>query len=105
MRPALAFPFNDPGGTMFHHLQAILPGLKSHFEHAYICPPLSTQKHAEYIEALRADSFFTIFPADREMQIGEHFAYLYQRAGQAAPWPRGQDSRARCAASQGSYRA
>jgi hypothetical protein len=85
MGPALAFPFNDPGGTMFHHLQAILSDLKSHFERAYICPPLSTQKHAESIEALRADSFFTIFPAAREMQIGEHFAYLYQRAGQAAP--------------------
>ena len=32
MKPALAFPFNDPDGTMFHHLQIILPDLKEHFE-------------------------------------------------------------------------
>jgi hypothetical protein len=84
MRPALAFPFNDPDGTMFHHLQAILPDLKSHFERAYLCPPLSTQKHSEHMQLLRSEDFFTVFPADREMQIGEHFAYLYQRAAQAA---------------------
>jgi hypothetical protein len=85
MRPALAFPFNDPAGTMFGHLQAILPDLKNHFRRAYICPPLSTQKHVEHMQQLQSDDFFTIFPADREMQIGEHFAYLYQRAADAAP--------------------
>ena len=85
MRPALAFPFNDPDGKMFPHLQAILPDLKYHFERAYICPPLSTQKHADLMSQLHTDKFFTIFPADREMQIGEHFAYLYQRAADAAP--------------------
>lgn len=85
MRPALAFPFNDPDGTMFGHLQAILPDLKEHFERAYICPPLSTRKHVEHIQQLRADDFFTIFPVDRNLQIGEHFAYLYQRAAEAAP--------------------
>jgi hypothetical protein len=85
MKPALAFPFNDPDGTMFGHLQAILPDLKSHFERAYICPPLSTQTHTDHIQQLQADDFFTIFPVDREMQIGEHFAYLYQRAAEAAP--------------------
>ena len=84
MKPALAFPFNDPDGTLFHHLQAILPDLKSHFERAYICPPLSTWHHDGNIRQLQADNFFTSFPADREMQIGEHFAYLYQRAAQAA---------------------
>ena len=84
MRPALAFPFNDPDGSMFPHLQAILPDLKQHFERAYICPPLSTQKHVDLMERLHADNFFVIFPADGEMQIGEHFAYLYQRAAEAA---------------------
>jgi hypothetical protein len=84
-RPALAFPFNDPDGTMSHHLQSILPDLKNHFERAYLCPPLSTQKHLDYMQQLQADDFFTIFPADREMQIGEHFRYLYQRAADAAP--------------------
>lgn len=85
MRPALAFPFNDPDGTMFDHLQAILPDLNSHFECVYICPPLSTQKHSEHMQLLRSDDFFRVFPVDREMQIGEHFAYLYQRAAGAAP--------------------
>lgn len=84
MRPALAFPFNDPDGMMFHHLQSILPDLKQHFGHAYLCPPLSTLKWIEHIRQLQADDFFTIFPVDVEMQIGEHFAYLYQRAANMA---------------------
>src|ERR1043165_506082 len=84
MKPALAFPFNDPDGTMFHHLQIVLPDLKEHFERAYIAPPLSTLENQEHIEHLQADDVFTICPVDREMQIGEHFAYLYQRAAEAA---------------------
>ncbi len=85
MRPALAFPFNDPDGTMFHHLQAILPDLREHFEVAYVCPPVSTQKWVEHMRQLRQDHFFTIYPADRQMQIGEHFAYLYRCAAESAP--------------------
>lgn len=85
MQPALAFPFNDPDGTMFRHLQAVLPDLRAHFEHAYICPPLSTWKHADHLRQLQADRFFTVFPVEREMPIGEHFAYLYRRAAGAAP--------------------
>jgi hypothetical protein len=84
LRPALAFPFNDPDGSMFHHLQVILPDLKKHFERAYLCPPLSTWQQADHMLQLQADDFFTIFKAEREMQIGEHFAYLYQRAAEAA---------------------
>jgi hypothetical protein len=84
MKPVLAFPFNDTDGTMFPHLQAILPDLKTHFERAYICPPISTLQHDGHIRQLQADDFFTIFPVDREMQIGEHFAYLYQRTAHAA---------------------
>jgi hypothetical protein len=85
MKPALAFPFSDPDGRMFYHLQTILPDLKEHFEHAYICPPLSTWQRVDHIQKLQTDDFFTIFPIDREMQIGEHFAYLYQCAAEAAP--------------------
>ncbi|HKY55289.1 MAG TPA: hypothetical protein VJM08_13320 [Anaerolineales bacterium] len=85
MKPALAFPFNDPDGTMFHHLQSILPDLKRHYERAYICPPLATWQHTNHVRQLQADDFFTIFRVDREMQIGEHFAYLYGRAAEAAP--------------------
>jgi hypothetical protein len=84
MLPALAFPFNDPDGTMFHHLQAILPDLKGHFERAYICPPLSTLQQVDQIQQLQADDFFTIFHIDRDLKIGELFGYLYQRAADAA---------------------
>jgi hypothetical protein len=84
MKPSLAFPFNDPDGAMFPHLQAILPDLKEHFEHAYISPPLSTQKHVDHMQQLQADDFFTIFNVDRDMQIGELFLHLYQRAGETA---------------------
>ncbi|MGE5375146.1 MAG: hypothetical protein ACM3XO_08815 [Bacteroidota bacterium] len=80
MKPAIAFPFNDPSGSMFPHLQAILPDLKEHFEHAYISPPLTTQQHVENIRQLQADDFFTVFLVDRELQIGEDFHDLYQRA-------------------------
>lgn len=84
MQPALAFPFNDPDGTMFHHLQVTLPDLKGHFERAYICPPLSTLNHVDHMQQLRADNFFRVFPTERKMQLGEHFAYLYQRAAAEA---------------------
>jgi hypothetical protein len=84
MKPALAFPFNDSDGTMFSHLQAILPDLKKHFEHAYVCPSSPKRQHPGHMRWLRADDFFTIFHIEREMQIGEVFAYLYQRAGETA---------------------
>ncbi len=85
MKPSLAFPFNDPEGTLFPHLQAILPDLKAHFGRAYICPPLSTRQQVETMRHLQADDFFTIFTIDRERQIGEHFHYLYQHTAEVAP--------------------
>lgn len=84
MKPSLAFPYNDPDGAMLPHLKAILPDLKAHFERAYICPPLNTRQNAALMAQLEADKFFTIFPLDREMRIGEHFAYLYLNAALAA---------------------
>jgi hypothetical protein len=85
MKPSLAFPFNDPDGALFPHLQVILPDLKSHFERAYICPPHSTHKHVEHMQRLKDDDFFTMIPIDRERQIGEHFHYLYQHTAAVAP--------------------
>jgi hypothetical protein len=84
MKPTLAFPFSDPDGTLFPHLLAILTDLKEHFERAYICPPLSTLRHAGHIQQLKSDDFFTVIPVDRERQVGEHFHYLYQHAAEAA---------------------
>lgn len=85
MKPALAFPYADPDGTLFRHLQAILPDLKEHFERAYLCPPLSSIRHIEHVQKLEADNFFTIFAIDRDMPLGEHFHYLYHRAARTAP--------------------
>ena len=85
MRPALAFPFHDPAGRMFPHLQAILPDLKRHFEHAYLCPPVATLKHLDHMEQLQSDDFFTIFRVDRDLQIGERFAHLYRDTVELAP--------------------
>ena len=85
MRPALVFPFSDPDGILFPHLQAILPDLKRHFERAFIFPPLSTVQQVGQMAKLQADEFFTIFQVDNVLSIGEHFAYLYQRAADTAP--------------------
>jgi hypothetical protein len=84
MKPSLAFPYNDPDGAMFPHLKAILPDLKAHFGRAYICPPLNTCQNAALMARLEADNFFTIFPLDRSMEIGEHFTHLYLNAALAA---------------------
>lgn len=84
MQPALAFPFNDPDGKMFHHLQAILPDLKRHFERLYLCPPPSTQQCIDHMQQMQADDFFTIFSLDRDVQIGERFAYLYRHVAEVA---------------------
>jgi hypothetical protein len=70
---------------MLPHLHAILPDLKAHFDRAYICPPLSTRKLVQQTEWIHADDFFTVFPLDKQLSVGEHFAYLYQRAAEAAP--------------------
>jgi hypothetical protein len=84
MLPTIAFPFHDPDLQMFPHLQAILPDLKTLFQRAYVCPPSNTRRHASLMEWFAGDGFFTVFPLDRQLQIGEHFAYLYGRAAQAA---------------------
>jgi hypothetical protein len=84
MKPSLAFPYADSDGTFFPHLRAILPDLKTHFGRAYICPMLDTCKNNAVMDWLAADDFFTIIPLDRQMQIGEHFAYLYLTAAQTA---------------------
>lgn len=84
MKPAISLPFNDSDETMFHHLQAILPDLKGHFERAYLCPLLSTQGHGKHMGQLQEDDFFVIFPVNRELDVGECFSYLYQRSAETA---------------------
>jgi len=84
MRPALAFPYNDPDGTMLPHLRAIIPDLKDHFDHAYISAHPSSFELLQRTNVIHADNFFTIFPVDENKLIGERFAYLYQRAGETS---------------------
>ena len=76
MLPAIAFPYDDPDLRMFPHLQAILPDLKTCFGQAYICPSLNTHRQAALMDWLAKDEFFTVFPLDRQMEIGEHFSYI-----------------------------
>jgi hypothetical protein len=84
MLPSLAFPYNDPDGTMLPHLQAILPDLKAHFKRTYLSVPPDTRQNRALMAQLEAERFFTLFPLDRQMQIGEHFAHLYLNAALAA---------------------
>jgi len=84
MRPALAFPYNDPDGTILPLLQTILADLKNHFDHAYISAPPSSFELLQQNNLIFVDSFFTIFPMDENKLIGESFAYLYQGAAETA---------------------
>ncbi len=84
MKPSLAFPYHDPDGIMFPHLQAVLPDLRAHFGRAYICPPFDTRRNAELMARFEADPFFTVFPLDHPRRIGEHFKHLYLNAALAA---------------------
>lgn len=70
---------------MFPHLRAILPDLKDHFDHAYISTPPSSLELLQQIDLILTDNFFTVYPVDGNKLIGEHFAYLYQRAAEDAP--------------------
>lgn len=84
MKPSLSFPYHDPTARLFPHLQAILPDLKTHFGRAYICPSPETLQQAHILAALEAEPFFTIFPADRPMRVGEHFKHTYLNTALAA---------------------
>jgi hypothetical protein len=85
MKPAIVLPFSDPYGTMFPHLQAILPDLKEHFERAYFSIPKITQeRHPANVRTLQEDDFFRLFFTDSEAPVGEHFAFLYRLAASAA---------------------
>jgi len=84
MRPALAFPYNDPDGTMLPHLQSILPDLKNHFDRAHVCSPPSTLELLRQKGLILTDDFFTVYPVDGKNLIGERFAYLYRNAAEKA---------------------
>jgi hypothetical protein len=81
MKPALVFPFSDPDGTMFPHLQAILPDLKEHFERAFLTIPQSTlEGQPENVRLLERDDFFKLFSISSEAPVGDHFVFLYRQA-------------------------
>lgn len=70
---------------MLPHIQAILPDLKNHFDHAYVSAPPSSFVLLQQNNLIHADSFFTVFPVAEDKLVGEHFAHLYQRAAETAP--------------------
>jgi hypothetical protein len=81
MKPALVFPFSDPEGTMFPHLQAILPDLKEHFDRALLTIPQNTlEEQPENVRLLGQDDFFNLFTIASEAPVGDHFAFLYRQA-------------------------
>jgi hypothetical protein len=85
MKPAIVFPFVDPDGSMFPHLQAILPDLKKHFDKSYLTIPKHTQEaQPENVRKLAGDSFFNPFFIASEAPVGYHFAFLYRQAALAA---------------------
>ena len=85
MKPAIVLPFSDPDGKMFPHLEAILPDLKEHFEHAYFSIPKNTQeRHPANVRTLQEDAFFKLFYIESEKPVGAHFGFLYKNAAEAA---------------------
>lgn len=84
MKPVLAFPFHDPTGTMFLHLQTILPVLKEHFGHLYLCPHPSTFQPTEQIRQLSGDNFITIFRLEEHVHLGECLGFLYGQTADTA---------------------
>ncbi|RPI66014.1 MAG: hypothetical protein EHM38_10770, partial [Geobacteraceae bacterium] len=82
MKPALAFPYNDPDGTMLPHLQSILSDLKNHFDRAHVCSPPSTLELLRQKGLILTDDFFAVYPVDENLLIGEYFAHLYQRVAE-----------------------
>jgi hypothetical protein len=85
MKPAIVFPLVDPDGSMFSHLQAVMPDLKQHFEKAFLTIPKITQEgQPENIYLLEQDDFFRLFARESEKPVGDHFAFLYRQAASAA---------------------
>ena len=85
MKPALVFPFNDPDGTMFSLLQAIMPDLKGHFDRGYISVPKATQERQPgNVRLLEQNAFFRLFMISSEAPVGDHFAFLYHQAATMA---------------------
>jgi len=55
-KPALVMPFYDPNGTLFQHLQKMLPDIKDHFGKAYLTvpdEPMRLGKHSGYASLAR----------------------------------------------------
>ena len=81
MKPAVVFPFHDPDGIYFAHLQAILPLLKQTFSTAILSiPPGTAKRGSSNVRWLRGDNFFQLFMLPDEMPVGKHFFSLYEFA-------------------------
>ena len=69
---------------MLPHVRTILPDLKDHFDHAYVCLPPSSLELLQQNDLILTDDFFTVYPVDGNKLVGELFAHLYRRAAEEA---------------------
>jgi hypothetical protein len=81
MKPSLVLPYHDPDGSLFPHLQAILPELKAHFGRIYLGPSAPASRA---LAGLQSDPIFSLFPTPTGLPTGQQFKHLYLNAAQAA---------------------
>jgi hypothetical protein len=80
MQPAIVFPFHDPDGFMFPHLQVITPVLKQNFSDAYLVVTATTRESCpQNIGWLAENSFYSLFLLQDDLPVGDQFTHLYRQ--------------------------
>ena len=80
-KPAIVFPYHDPAGTMFRHLEAITPVLKQTFSQAFLSiTPQTRAVSQENVQQLEKDRFFRLIFLPDDTPVGKHFLSLYKYA-------------------------
>ena len=81
MLPALVLPFHDPSGVLLAQLAAIDPTLRQLFGRAFLSiSPITAQRQAAQLQALRADAFFLINANAPDTLPGDHYLAAYRSA-------------------------
>jgi hypothetical protein len=84
--PAIVFPFHNPDGSLFPHLQAVAPALKGAFTHACLSIPPDTRAACPgQVRLLEQDGFFRVHFVPQELPVGSHFHSLYTFAAASGP--------------------
>jgi hypothetical protein len=86
MKPAIVFPFHDPKGVMFSHLNRIIPILKQLFSEAILSiTPITMASFPENVAQLESDNFFKLFILEHDLPVGKQFKSLYEFATRSFP--------------------